>query len=106
MINKSSILNGSKYFSSGLFQNYFVFIPAKEYIKYFSGNIHINSLKSDSLIAPTFADHYILPNHWLDFNENCLINYHISITTKVTSYGLTRLIVVQSLQALQKSSFN
>ena len=63
LINKSSILNGSKYFSSGLFQNYFVFIPAKEYIKYFSGNIHINSLKSDSLIAPTFADHYILPNH-------------------------------------------
>ena len=60
LINKSSVLNGSKYFSSGLFQNYFVFIPAKEYIKYFSGNSQINSLKSDSLIAPTFIYYQII----------------------------------------------
>ena len=35
LINKSSILNREKYFSSRLFKNYLVFIPAKKYIKYF-----------------------------------------------------------------------
>ena len=30
LINKLSILNGAKYFSSGIFQNYLVFIPAKK----------------------------------------------------------------------------
>ena len=29
LINKFSILNGAKYFSSRIFQNYLVFIPAK-----------------------------------------------------------------------------
>ena len=29
LINKLSILNGTKYFPSGIFQNYLVFIPAK-----------------------------------------------------------------------------
>ena len=29
MINKLSILNGAKYVSSGIFQNYLLFIPAK-----------------------------------------------------------------------------
>ena len=29
LINKFSILNGAKYFSSGIFQTYFVFMPAK-----------------------------------------------------------------------------
>ena len=33
LINKFSILNGAKYFSSEIFQNYFVFIPAIKYIK-------------------------------------------------------------------------
>ena len=32
LINKFSILNGAKYLPSGIFQNYLVFIPAKEYI--------------------------------------------------------------------------
>ena len=36
LINKFSILNGSKYFSSEIFENYLVFTPAKKYIKYFS----------------------------------------------------------------------
>ena len=39
LINKNSILDGQKYFYSGILQNYFVFIPAKKYIKYFSGTI-------------------------------------------------------------------
>ena len=29
LINGYKILNGAKYFSSGIFQNYLVFIPAK-----------------------------------------------------------------------------
>ena len=41
--NKFSILNGAKYFSSGIFQNYLVFIPVKKYIKYFSGTSRIDS---------------------------------------------------------------
>ena len=36
LINKFSILNGTKYFSSGTFENYLVFTPAKKYIIYFS----------------------------------------------------------------------
>ena len=35
LINKFSILNGTKYFSSGTFENYLVFTPAKKYIIYF-----------------------------------------------------------------------
>ena len=32
-MNKFSILNGAKYFSSGIFQNYLVFIPPTKYIR-------------------------------------------------------------------------
>ena len=40
----------SKYLSSGIFQNYLVFIPAKKYIKYFSGTTRrIDSLKSNGM---------------------------------------------------------
>ena len=74
--NKFSILNGRKYFSSGIFQNYFVFIPARKYIKYFSGTARIDSwkcnriseenieniTKSDGSFATTFVDHHILPS--------------------------------------------
>ena len=49
MINKFSILNEAKYFSSGLFQNYLVFIPAKKYIKYFSGTTWIDFCKSNAM---------------------------------------------------------
>ena len=85
MINKFSILNGSKYFSSEIFQNYLVFIPAKKYIKYFSGTTRIDSFKfngmpaenienitkSDSNFAPTFVDHHVLPD--TNFNKHCLL---------------------------------
>ena len=84
MINKVSILNRAKSFSLGIFQNYLVFIPAKKYIKYFSGTTWIDSwksnrtlrgnteniIKSDSNFAPTF--HHVLPD--IMFNEHCLIN--------------------------------
>ena len=42
LINKFSIFNGAKYFSSRIFQNYLVFIPGKKYIKYFSGPTKID----------------------------------------------------------------
>ena len=71
---KFSILNEAKYFSSGIFQNYLVFIPAKKWIKYFSGTTRIDwwntngmldeyieiITKSDSNFAQTFVDHHVL----------------------------------------------
>ena len=95
MINKFNILNGTKYFSSGIFQNYLVFIPAKKYIKYFSGTTRINSWKSIGMsekiienitksysnFALTFVDHHLLPD--MNFNGHCLIKNNISIPKKV-----------------------
>ena len=49
LINKFSILNGAKYLSSGIFQNYLVFIPARKYIKYFSGTNWIDFWKSNQM---------------------------------------------------------
>ena len=86
LINKFSILNGAKYFSSGIFQNYLVFIPAKKYIKCFSGTAGIDSwksngmseenikniTKSDSNFALHFVDHHLLSD--INFNGNSLIN--------------------------------
>ena len=74
LINKFSILNGAKYFSLGILQNYLIFIPAKNNIKYFSGTTRIESWKSngvsatktDSNSAPTFVDHHLLPG--MNFN--------------------------------------
>ena len=48
-INKFSILNRAKYFSSEIFQNYLVFILAKKYIKYFSDTTRIKSWKSNGV---------------------------------------------------------
>ena len=86
MINKIIILNGGKYFSSGIFLNYLVFVQAEKYIKYFSGTSRINSwksnriseesmeniTKSDSNFVSTFIDHHLLPD--INFNGHFLIN--------------------------------
>ena len=48
-MNKFSIFNGAKYFSSGIFQNYLVVIPVKIYIKHFSGTTRIDSWKSNGM---------------------------------------------------------
>ena len=64
----------SKIFSLEIFQNYLVFIPAKKYIKYFSGTTQIESRKSNGMskestenitksysnFARTFVDHHLL----------------------------------------------
>ena len=86
LINQISIFNGVKYFTSGIFQNYLVFIPAKKYISLLNMLVALHGLisgknvrknikditKSDSNFAPTFVDHHLL---WdIYFNEPCLIN--------------------------------
>ena len=43
LIDNFSILNGAKYFSIGIFQNYLVFIPAIKCIKYFHATTRIYS---------------------------------------------------------------
>ena len=94
MRNKFSILNEAKHFSTGTFQNYLVFIPAKKYIYYSSGTTRIDSWKSDGMskgsianitksdsnFAPIFADYHVLPD--ITFNGHCLIN-NIYIPKKV-----------------------
>ena len=94
MINKFSILNGAKYFSSGIFQNYLVFTRAKKYIKYFTGTTWIESwksnemseesieniTKSDSNFAHTFVDHHSLRD--INFNGHCLIKNNICFPKK------------------------
>ena len=103
-MNKLSILNGAKYFSSGIFEIYLVFMSAKKYIKYFNSTTRIGSwesngiseenienvTKSDGSFAQTFVDHLVLTD--ISFNENCLIN-NIYIPKKViniyTSYIVT-----------------
>ena len=95
MINNFSILNGAKYSSLGIFQNYLLFILTKRDIKYFSGTTWIelwksngmsqesieNITKSDSNFAPIFVDHHLLLDR--NFNGHCLIKNNISIPKKV-----------------------
>ena len=85
LIDKFNIANGPKYFSSGIFQNYLVFVPGKTYIKNFSGTTRIDSwksngvseekieniIKSGSNFATTFVDHNLLPD--ISSNGHCLI---------------------------------
>ena len=56
MINKFSIFNGAKYFSSGIFRNYLEFIPAKKYTKYFSGTTQMDSQKSNGMSEENFEN--------------------------------------------------
>ena len=43
LINRFSIINGANHFSSGIFQNYLVFIPGKKQSNYFNGTTWIDS---------------------------------------------------------------
>ena len=97
MVNKFSIINGAKYFFSEIFQNYFVFILVKTYIKFFIGTTRIslwesngmseiffeNITKSDSNFAPTCFDHHFLPD--VNFNGHCSIKNNISVPKKVVN---------------------
>ena len=93
--NNFSILNGTKYFSPGIFQNRLVFTPATKYIKYFHGTAQIyswssrgmseesieNITKSDSNFPVTLVDYHSLPD--INFNGQCLIKDNISTPKKV-----------------------
>ena len=101
MIYKFSVLNGAKYFSSGILQRYLECMPAETYIKYFSGTTRIDSWKSNGMseenienitksdcnFAPTFVDHHVLPD--LNFNEHCLINNTIFIPKKIINLHIS-----------------
>ena len=63
MINKFSILNGTKYVSSGIFQNYLIFIPDKKYIKNFHDTNHIYSWKSNGMSEESIKN-IIKSNRW------------------------------------------
>ena len=81
-MNKLSILNGAKYFSLRIFENYLVLILAKKYMKYFSSIESIeNIMKSGSSFVPNFVDHHLLQN--MNFNGHYLIKNNISIPKKV-----------------------
>ena len=117
--DKFNILDGAKYFSSGIFQNY-LFIPDEKYIKYFNGTNQIYSWKSNGMseesienittsngpFAPTFVDHCILPD--VNFKGHCSIN-NISIPKKQAFSGeaydrtRTRPATRQSVQTCDKS---
>ena len=100
MTNKFSILNEAKHFSTGILQNYLVFLPAKKRMKYFSVTTRIRSRKSngmseghienitrsDSNFAPILVDYHLLPDIY--FNGHCLIN-DISIPEKVTKISIS-----------------
>ena len=97
-MNGYKIFNYAKYFYSGIFQTYLLFIRAKNCIKYLSHTTQINLwksnrmleenieniTKSDSSFAPTFVDHHVLPD--INFNAHCLINDDISIPKKINKY--------------------
>ena len=76
LINKFSVLNGAKCFSSGIFfQTFLVFTLAKNYIKPFSDTSRIGLLKSNGIseeniknittsennFVTTFVYHHVLP---------------------------------------------
>ena len=79
-------------FSSGIFQNCLVFIPAKRYIKYFNGTSQIysqksngmseesieNITKSNSFFAPTLVNYYI----FLDVNYKSMYFLHTKSMVK------------------------
>ena len=85
-IDEFSIINGEKYFSLGIFQNYLVLIPAIKWIKYLYGFSQIYSwksngmseksteeiTKSDSNFDPTFAEHHSLTE--INFNGKYYFN--------------------------------
>ena len=95
MVNKFSVFNGAKCLSSRISQNYLVFTPAKKSIQYLSGTTRYEFLKSNGMaeenienitksdynFAPTFADHHLLPDIFI--NGPCLIKNNISIPKKV-----------------------
>ena len=91
-MNKLSILNGAKYFSLRILENYLVLILAKKYMKYFSSIESIeNIMKSGSSFVPNFVDHHLLQNmnftgHYLIKNNKSIYFLHTGSTIKTFEY--------------------
>ena len=92
LINKFSILNRTKCFPSGIFQNYLVFILAKNILNILVALIGMNRgnpmecqkkkmTKSDNNFAPSFVHHHLLQD--MNFNGHCLTKNNISFPKKV-----------------------
>ena len=93
-MNKYKILNCAKNFSSGILQNYLVFISAKKYFKFFSRAAQLYLWKSkgmpeetiekittsDNTFTPTLVENSSLPI--AKFNVNWFIGYNVNIFTK------------------------
>ena len=107
MIDKFSIHNGVKYSSLGIFQNYFVLIPAIKHIKYFHCTTQIyswksngfseesieNITKSDSNFAPTFIDHHSLLD--ININGHCLKKNIYFFSKKVKNLNISYTLIPQ-----------
>ena len=95
LTNKYSIFTGAKNFSSGVLQNYLVFISFNKYIKFLHKTQEISLRKSkgmseesiknppgsDNNFSPSLVNPCPLPD--LKFNRHCLINNNISVFRKV-----------------------
>ena len=92
MINKYSIFNGAKYFSSGALQDCLVFISANKYINFFSGTQEIylwkyKGMSEESIKSPPGVEDIFAPSlinlSDVKFSGNCLINNNASLFRKV-----------------------
>ena len=100
LINKFSILNGAKYFSSGILQNYLVFIPVKNDVKYLHATTQVymwklNGMSGENVenITKSGSDFVAIFVCWLScITRHNKFNKNISITKQVinlyTSYVL------------------
>ena len=70
LINKFSVLNAAKYFSSGIFQNYLLFISAKKHIEYFSATTRIDSWKPNGMSEENIENMAFRPETLLKNGSN------------------------------------
>ena len=99
MIKGYNIFNGAKCFSSGIFQNYLVFRPAKNRLNTSVALLDLicenlmdgNITKSDINFAANFVDHHVLLD--INFKGHCLINYNISIPKKVVNLYISYILI-------------
>ena len=105
LINEYKILDGARYFFSGILQNYLMFLSNKKYFRFFTNISQVllwkskeflkesieNITTSDNSFGPTLINYYPLPDIKID--GHCLINKNntpLSIIILYISYTLYR----------------
>ena len=105
LINEYKILDGARYFFSGILQNYLMFLSNKKYFRFFTNISQVllwkckeflkesieNIATSDNSFGPTLINYYPLPDIKID--GHCLINKNntpLSIIILYISYTLYR----------------